>query len=118
MTRDFELIRQIILQIEQAPAGEPIGHLLVDADPMVFMEHLCLLLDAGLLDGEVVSMNPAIFNINRLTWAGHDFIEHARNNTIFKRVLAEAKEKGLSVTLTVLNGLLSKAAEKYAGLGS
>jgi hypothetical protein len=41
----------------------------------------------------------------------------ARNNTVWKKVLAEAKSKGTLVNVTVINGLLKKAAAKYAGLG-
>jgi hypothetical protein len=52
-----------------------------------------------------------------ITWHGHDFVEHTRNDTIWKKVQAEARAKGTSVTLHVLNALLAKAAEKYADLG-
>jgi hypothetical protein len=47
---------------------------------------------------------------------GHQFLANARNDTIWKKVLAQAKEKGQSVGITVLNGLLEQAAKKYAGL--
>ena len=47
---------------------------------------------------------------------GHQFLANARNDTIWKKVLNQAKEKGQSVGITVLNGLLEQAAKKYAGL--
>ena len=47
---------------------------------------------------------------------GHEFLANARNNTVWKKVMAQAQEKGQSVGMTVLNGLLEQAAKKYAGL--
>ncbi len=87
-----------------------------DVDEAEIGEHLELMIEAGLIAGQVVSLRPLAFQIERLTWAGHDFVNNARNDTIWKKVMAEAKSKGQSITLTIINGLLTKAAEKYAGL--
>jgi len=118
MTRDFDLIRNILLQAEKADSAAPLMFLRIDAniDPAVLGEHLEIMIEENLIDGEVISRNPVAFIIRRLTWKGHDFLEHARNDTIWKKVMAEAKSKGVSMTVVILNGLLSKAAEKYAGL--
>jgi len=56
------------------------------------------------------------FLVRKITWKGHDFLANAKNDTVWKKVMNEAKEKGSSVSLVVLNGLLTKAAQKYAGL--
>ena len=118
MVRDFNLIRNILLQAETALSGEPLMTLSVDdgVEDAVLAEHLAMMLDAGLIEGEVNSYKPAGFLIQRLTWSGHDFLENSRNDTVWKKVLAEARAKGTSVSFTVLNGLLTKAAQKYAGL--
>lgn len=47
---------------------------------------------------------------------GHEFVRNARNDTLWKKVTSEAQEKGGSVTMTLLNRLLEKAAEKWFGL--
>ena len=119
MTRDFDLIRDILFQVEKAPAGDPLYALAVhsEIENAALAEHVQLLIERGLIEGEVRDFRAPMFTIHRLAWAGHDFVNNARNDTIWKKVMAEAKEKGASVTLTVLNGLLTKAAEKYAGLG-
>jgi Hypothetical protein (DUF2513) len=118
MTRDFDLIRKICFQLEKAPSGEPIEFLTFnpEIDEAEVGEHLEIMIEAGLVDGEVSNLRPLCFLIRRLTWSGHDFVNNARNETLWKRVIADAKAKGMSVTMTVLNGLLTKAAEKYAGL--
>ena len=110
-----------MLQLERAPASEyPIQFLSFEdnacPEDAVLSEHLELMIEANLIDGEVISRDPSGFIIKRLTGTGHDFLQHARNDTIWKKVLSEAKAKGSSVTLHILNGLLTKAAEKYAGL--
>ncbi len=119
MTRDFNLIREILFKVEQAPSGEVLQVMSFDheIDEAAFGEHLEIMIEAGLLEGEVHSLRPLMFVIRRLTWAGHDFLSNARNDTVWKRVMAEAEAKGTSVTMSVLNGLLTKAAQKYAGLG-
>jgi hypothetical protein len=118
MTRNFDRIREILFQVEKAPSGEPLQFLSFERelDDAELGEHLEIMIEAGLIDGEVCSLRPLSFIIRRLTWLGHDFVNNARNDTIWKKVMAEAKSKGTSVTMTVLNGLLTKAAQKYAGL--
>lgn len=118
MVRDFDLIRSILLQAEQAPSGQPLMQIQTDSaiGEETIAEHLELMIEAGLIDGEVFSGAPLAFGIHRLTWKGHDFIENARNHTIWDRVLGEIKSKGLSMTLAVLQGLLTKAAQNAAGL--
>jgi hypothetical protein len=121
MVRDFDLIRKLLLQIEAVPAGKIIQAPDIPVDDGVtaptYGQHIHLLFDAGLVDGQMVDSDEPMFVITRLTWKGHDFISNARNDTIWKKVLAEAKQKGSSLTMVILNGLLEKAAEKYAGLG-
>ena len=120
MTRNFDLLRSILLQVEASPAtGQPVQSLECDdsISQATLGEHIDLLIEAGLVDGEVIAYDPVCFFIRRLTGKGHDFLEHARNDTIWKKVRAEAKTKGISVTLHILDGLLTKAADKYAGLG-
>jgi hypothetical protein len=118
MTRDFDLIRSILFQAEKAPSGAPMTCVLIQQgiDPSVIGEHLEIMIEHNLIEGQVHSLNPLVFMIHRLTWKGHDFLEHARNDTIWKKVMADAKAKGVSMTMVILEGMLSKAAEKYAGL--
>lgn len=116
MKRDLNLIRDILFSIEGAPPGSTIGGFdFPDHEPLEIMEHVQLLLDDGYIEGKV--MRPhGIYAVSRLTARGHDFLDNARNNTIWKQVLYEAKEKGMSTSMTLLNKLLEGALKKYAGL--
>lgn len=121
MRFDPEMMRDILQFVESIPAGEVLnGSLSFEGRPQAETnEHIQLLLDDAYLTG--VSQRdhkgfPSGFLIRGLTMKGHQFLANARNDTIWKKVLAQAKEKGQSVGITVLNGLLEQAAKKYAGL--
>src|ERR1035441_8809860 len=36
----------------------------------------------------------------RMTWAGQEFLAKAKNDTIWKKVIAQAEEKGMSTSMT------------------
>ena len=121
MRFDPELMRDILNAIEAIPAGEVLnGSYAFEGRPQPEVnEHIQLLIDDGYLNG-VSQRNgqgfPSAFLIRGLTMKGHQFVENARNDTVWKKVLKQAKEKGQSVALTVLNGMLEKAAKKFAGI--
>jgi hypothetical protein len=76
-------------------------------------------LDDGYLEGicqKDEKGQPRAFLIRGLTMKAHEFLANSRNNTVWKKVLAKAESEGVSVSVSVLNGLLKKAVEKYAGL--
>jgi hypothetical protein len=116
-----ELVREILILIEDRPAGEPFkGTISSDSSSQAEVnEHMQLLLDNGYINGQSVRDHrnvPIQFSISGLRMKGHEFLANARNNTVWKKVMAEAKEKGQSLGMTVLNLLLEQAAKKYAGL--
>ena len=121
MRFDPEIMRDILQFIENLPAGDVLngslcfdGHSQAEAN-----EHIQLLLDDAYLTGASQRDHmgfPSRFLIRGLTMKGHQFLANARNDTIWKKVMSQAKEKGQSVAITVLNGLLEQAAKKYAGL--
>lgn len=120
MKRDLKLVRMILLDVEATAPGEVIqGFTEEGYDERTIAEHVRLLIDADLLEGEIVRQfgtSAHGYAVTGLTWQGHEFLANAKNDTVWKKVIAEAESKGASVSMTVLNGLLTKAAQKYAGL--
>ena len=119
MQRDWELIRRILMEVENLPSGGITQSIQIEGvDSATVAEHIKLLVNKGFLDGETYDLNAGSsgYVIKGISWEGHDFLENARNDTVWKRVMAESKAKGTSMTMVVLNGLLTKAAQKYAGL--
>jgi len=120
MKMDPSLIREMLLKLEAHPAGQALYRFeFKDRDEAEVMEHVQLLLDAKFVEGKVVRDGmgkPLRFVVKRMTLAGHQFLANAKNDTIWKKVLAQAREKGMSTSMVVINGLLEKAAQKYVGL--
>ncbi len=75
MTRDMELIRKIILEIQARKDAKFDGLTIPSYDGAVVARHLELMLDAGLIEGQKMDGNDMPFpfvGVKDLTWAGHD----------------------------------------------
>jgi hypothetical protein len=120
MKKDIKLIRNILLDIEAAAPGEAIqGFEYEGKSQPEILEHVQLLKDAGFIEALISKggqNEPVACVVWRMTWAGQEFLANAKNDTVWKKVVAQAEEKGMSTSMGVLNGLLEAAAKKYAGL--
>lgn len=56
------------------------------------------------------------YAISRLLNDGHDFIENAKSDTVWKKARQEITEKTGDVSLTVLKAVLAKVAMQTFGL--
>ena len=121
MTRNWELIRKILLEVEKEPAGGgPIYRFKYeDVSPEEIGEHVDLLIKSGYLEGSVQTDEKnriSRYLVFRLTWAGHDFIGVAKNAAPWKTVTTQVAEKGLNVTIDMLKELLIRATASALGL--
>lgn len=114
MKRDMDLVRDLLLWMEADPNGRvgavptfP-GH----SDESVGY-HFHLMVQAGLIEGmQVRSIGlPSPYSKPlSLTYAGHDFLEHARDNTRWNRAKKSIIETGRSMTVEVLTSVLQSLA--------
>ena len=120
MKRDMDLIRSILIMLEDAPFdGGPlrIARKMPDHPPDEISYHVMLLHEAGLIHafnrsgGEFVLWEPAY-----ITWQGHEFLEAAKDDTRWNRAKSQFKEKGVPMVFDVLKSLLVSYA-KQALLG-
>jgi Hypothetical protein (DUF2513) len=119
MKRDMELIRELMLAIESQDSDdntdlEPTGY-----DESQIDYHLELLIEAQLVVGEVHHMmggNRPVMRIERLSWEGHEFLDNARNEPIWKEAMKTIADKGGSTTVGVLTQLLASVAKQHFGL--
>jgi Hypothetical protein (DUF2513) len=120
MKRDFLLIRKILMTVEDAQPGEVIQDFQYDgSDSRMVAEHVKLLDEGGFIEASIASQfgsSEAFYAVSRLTWKGHEFLDNLKNDTLWKKVTARAEEKGVSISASVLESLLSAAAKKYAGI--
>ncbi len=114
MKRDMSLIRLILLDQEAEHEADLSGF---SEDQIVY--HCALLIEAGLLhgsvlrDGEGKARGAAIIS---LTWAGHDFLDAARNESAWNKTKQITKEKGVSLSFELFKELLSSILRQQIGL--
>ncbi len=113
MQRDFDLIRELLLRIEDdQPTDEIPG---VDDETRIY--HVGLLKQAGLIEAiDTSSLSGPDYEITGLTWEGHDFLDQARNSTIWNKVRRKLREQAVTVSMSLLKSLLTKEASEYLGL--
>ena len=126
MKRDMDLIRKLLLRIEDMPAPHraPVLHFIdantlqqPDEDLEVIAYHLQLLVQAGFLDE--TKEGKLFGGITGLTWLGHDFLDSVRNPEIWKRTKeGAAKAGGYTVELLadLAKGFLKTQVEKHTGI--
>ena len=92
MMRDMELIRQILMQVE------------ANDDPQTFVDptvegrteqdvsyHVMIAEQAGLLEAmDRSAIGIFRWSASRLTWTGHEFLDAAKDEEVWKRCLTKA----------------------------
>lgn len=121
MKRDFDLIRRIMTDIENMPAGRQysnVDYLIHEYDYSTIYEHIDLLVEAGLLNGKTVKLAHGIGGviINGLTWNGHDFLDATKDDTIWKKAKENVLKPGASITFGLLLEWLKAEAKHKLGL--
>ncbi|MEB3269902.1 MAG: DUF2513 domain-containing protein [Leptolyngbya sp.] len=117
MKRDLELLKKILMKVEELPVGRclspPLG--IEDYDEEIVFEHVRLLQEANFIEAIVV-LNPRTYEVSRLLNDGHDFVANAKNPAIWKKTIDFLSKKGGDVSLALVKGLLVKIASNHLGL--
>jgi hypothetical protein len=115
MKRDMNLIRLLLLETE---GEDPKPDLSAYTDAQCNY-HSVLLIEAGLVDGKIIPNGtsiPPTTGILRLSWAGHEFLDAARNDTIWHKAGERIKKSGVDVTLSLLQEILKQLAKQSLNL--
>lgn len=115
MQRDMDLVREILIVVEDAQWGTVTPANLPDHDPAVVAYHIGLMVEAGLIEGQAVramDAGPVNGHIDQLTWTGHEFLAAVRNETIWSKV----KQKAGSASFDVLMAMAVALAKEKIGL--
>jgi repressor of nif and glnA expression len=123
MARDMDLVRRILMEMEELVKegkGQDLERILKEEgySGREIHYHLKLLSQAGFI--EAVSLSaldgyPAYLPRD-ITWEGYDFLEAIRDEGIYKRAKATALEKTGGVVLSVLKDLAIQLSRQAAGL--
>ena len=132
MKLNIDLIKSLLAIIEESPDyPEPTRHSLntialgitpfandciTDAEARLIFYHFELLIDGGLIDGEIhVDVRERCISyevyIDRLTWEGHAFLANAQNATVWERFKSVSRHVG-SFSLDVAKLSLAGIAQQ------
>lgn len=124
MKRDIDLIRTILLEVESQPIGQSNIDLdLKEYDELTIGEHVRLLKEAGYIDATIIpTLSPsgeeivAGYSISRLLNGGHDFLDAARNETVWNKTKDKLKSVGGSVPLEIVVNVASQVLNHMLGI--
>jgi hypothetical protein len=120
--RDLDLIRRILIATEEADDYTLSTGDLVDSqhDERSVARHVLLLEEAGLLEANLLASREyggaMKGTIDRLTWAGHEFLAAARNDTLWTKAKRTIGEKVGGVPFEILRAWLISQASQQLGL--
>lgn len=111
MKRDMDIVRKILLAIEAEKNGYAPNEFNIDGyDNEMIGYHILIMVEAGLIEGiinrEVGHPTPTAW-ATRLKWAGHEFLDAARESSRWEKAKSVAIKTG-GVTLDVLTEILKK----------
>ena len=106
MERDMELVRKILLKIEEEYVAQEIFNLEIEGYDLKTVAYHCeIMCEAGLIARykpfHIMSV-VANFQVGRLTWEGHDFLDKIRSDTVWNKVKSTIKKRGLPMILDTI----------------
>lgn len=120
MKRDLNLVRSLLLHFEAKPNDA------MDSRPVVpeytdleVKYHLLLMYEAGLLRAEPeLSKTSRIIKVHpfSLTWNGHEFLDAARNDSLWRKATSTVSSKTGTISFAVLQALLISLAKEKLGI--
>jgi Hypothetical protein (DUF2513) len=122
MKRDMDLVRKLLLEIEEKDVGDGqwINIKIADFSEAQITEHLFLLYKAQLVEGnDTSSLNKRSFMPRRLTWNGYDFIDSIRDVETWKKTKNGALAAGgwtVDILRDLAKGLIKKKIEDATGV--
>lgn len=119
MKRDMDLIRRILIEIEEAD-NEPdewIDLSFVEWSDNAVSYHIKLLHDAGLIEARDLSdLSGSDWRPTSLAWAGHEFLDAARNDTVWNKAKQKLKDQAATVPFEVLKAVVIQTCKDYFGV--
>ena len=115
MKRDWDTIREILTTLEDNTLPNNILQLsdFPSAQTANISYHAELLLEAGLVDGEMqktIGRGAHGVFITRLTWHGHEFLDAINNDTVWEKTKKSFTNSGISMTFELIKSVATDTA--------
>ena len=117
MKRNMDLVRLILLEIENIYQSTAIYNLTIDGyDAEMIAYHCKIIHEAGLISdykAQYADNKLCGFGVGSLTWDGNDFLDKIRDDSQWKKIKDAITEKGLPMVIEtiklVANAFISTA---------
>ncbi|MDE0101565.1 MAG: DUF2513 domain-containing protein [Bryobacterales bacterium] len=114
MKRDMNLIREILVEIEDAYNGRNRVqiHSVEGHSGIKVAYHVRLLVDAGYVNAGTINTSDGTTHLIRgITWEGHEFLDAVRSENVWRRVQKKLKEIGGQASMITVKQLAIEAAK-------
>jgi len=123
MKRDMEIIRKILMQLEEAPTHDvPVQLNIEGYRPEEINYNVGIAWKGGLIElyGKPISSlnSDTRYLPKSLTWEGHEFLDASRNENAWKRMLNTIKEKGGGLAFEIVKALLIQYVKEEFSISS
>lgn len=124
MKRDMNLIRELVLRLEDSKAELYVSTLQVDGySEEEIAYNAYLLIDSGLAEGkkstkynQMADVLPVAKTLTNLTWEGYEFFDSIKNNSVWEKTLNYVKDKGGNAPFAAIAQLAVLFAKQNLGL--
>jgi len=124
MKRDMNLIRELLLQLEESKAEVYVSNLEVAGySDEEIAYNAYMMIDGGLAEGkqsketnQMGDSRPVAVTLTNLTWEGHEFFDSIKNDTVWNNTLNYLKEKGGNIPFTLIPPIAALFAKQYFNL--
>lgn len=103
MQRDMDLIRLILLEIEEKYQNSTIVGLKVDGYEMDnIVNHCKMLYEKNLIESlnvDYADNRIWMFSVGNLTWEGYDYLDKVRDDSMWGKIKRAIKEKGEALSI-------------------
>jgi len=106
--RDIDFLRRILLDLESGSSVHDAGE-----DLQTLHYHIQLLDDVGLIVAD--ELVPGQWWPERITWAGHEFLDLARNDISWNRTKSNVASKVGSAPFAIVQELLARDLRSALG---
>ena len=120
MKRDMDLIREILIKIEEHEDGRAPNVIVVDGytEDQIY-HHIYLMGQANLLevsDYTTIDSKSPVAMPYSMTWKGHDFLDAIRSDKIWEKTKRKIKEAGGSMPYKIVKTIAIAIIKKQVGL--
>ncbi len=107
MKRNWDTIRELLSKVEECTLPTErvrLGNFQKERASEISY-HMALLIEAGLVNGQMdKTLGPEVkdFFAHKLTWAGHEFLDSIRSDTVWQKTKKMFAEQSLSMTFDLV----------------